>query len=83
MELNSTSKIIGYVLKVHLDVPSVLQFKDFQLVFNFNLYHDKSPSNWYMQGNKDPRRYAWTIILSIGILVNSILFRATSVYDMI
>ena len=54
MELNSISKIIGYVLIVHLGVPSVLQFKDFEWVFNFNWYHDKSPSNWYMQDNKDP-----------------------------
>ena len=58
----------------YLGVPSVLHFKDFQLVFNFNWYHDKSPSNWYIQDNKVPRRYAWTIILSIGILVNSLLF---------
>ena len=83
MELNSISKIISYVLKVHLDVPSVLQFKNFQLAFNFKWYHDKSPSNWYMQGNKYPRRYAWSITPSIGILVNSMLFRATSVHDMI
>ena len=74
MELNYISKIIGYVLKVHLDVPSVLQFKDFQLTFNFNWYHDKSPSNWYMQGNKVLRRYAWSITPSIGILVNLLLF---------
>ena len=29
MELNSISKIIGYVLKVHLGVLSVLEFKIF------------------------------------------------------
>ena len=46
MELNSISKIIGYVLKDHLGVPSVCDLKDFQLVS-----FDKSLSNWYMQGN--------------------------------
>ena len=55
----SISKFIGHVLMhvLTLVYQVILHLKDFQLVFNFNWYHDKSPSNWYIQDNKDLQRW--------------------------
>ena len=48
------SKFIGFVLihLLNLGVSSILDLKDFQLVFNFNWYHTQVTFNWYMQGKQ-------------------------------
>ena len=63
------SKFIGFVLihLLNLDVPSAFPFKTFnwlQVTFN-----------WYMQGKQsNPGGMQGSKILSIGIIVNSLLF---------